>query len=117
MPADFDEPGADEPGADEPGVGDPANRTRLAWTRTAIAFAAIGAAMLKVSPVAGAIVIALSLPIWAAARRVRHTADAMSPARGLALVPVTVVLVALAALVVVLFGHSPGNLAEIVHGR
>ncbi len=112
MPADLD-----DPGVDEPGVGDPANRTRLAWTRTAIAFAAIGAAMLKASPVAGAIVIALSLPIWAAARRVRHAEDAVSPARGLALVPVTVVLVAIAALAVVLFGHSPGTLSEIVHGR
>jgi uncharacterized membrane protein YidH (DUF202 family) len=112
VPADLD-----EPGIDEPGIGDPANRTRLAWTRTAIAFAAIGAAMLKISPIAGAIVIALSLPIWAVARRVRHAADAMAAPRGLALIPVTVVLVALAALAVVLFGHSPGTLSEILHGR
>ena len=102
---------------DEPGVGDPANRTRLAWTRTAIAFAAIGAAMLKSSPIAGAIVIALSLPIWAAVRRTRHTADAVSATSGLALVAVTVVLVAMAALAVALFGHSPGTLAELVHGH
>lgn len=83
---------------DEPGVGDPANRTRLAWTRTAIAFAAIGAAMLKASPIAGVVVIALSLPIWAAAHRVRHSTDAVSPSSGLALVAITVVLVAIAAL-------------------
>ncbi len=35
---------------DDPGIADPADRTRLAWTRTAIAFAAIGAAMLKLEP-------------------------------------------------------------------
>ena len=102
---------------DEPGVGDPANRTRLAWTRTAIAFAAIGAAMLKFSPIAGGIVIALSLPIWAVARRVRYSADPVSAASGLALVAVTVVLVAMAALAVALFGHSPGTISQLVHGR
>jgi len=102
---------------DDPSVGDPANRTRLAWTRTAIAFAAIGAAMLKSSPVAGVIVLALSLPIWAAARRHRHKADALSPLSGLGLVTITVVLVALAALAVALFGRSPGTLSELIHGR
>jgi len=107
MPADLD----------ERGVADPANRTRLSWTRTAIAFAAIGAAMLKSSPIAGGVVIALSLPVWAVAHRVRHSADAATAASGLALVTVTVVLVAIAALAVALFGHHPSTLAELVHGR
>lgn len=98
---------------DDRSVGDPTNRTRLAWTRTAIAFAAIGAAMLKSSPVAGVTVLALSLPIWAAVRRHRHTA----PLSGLGLVTITVVLVALAALAVALFGRSPGTLSELIHGR
>jgi len=102
---------------DDRGVGDPANRTRLAWTRTAIAFAAIGAAMLKSSPVAGVTVLALSLPIWAVARRARHAADATSLLSGFGLVTVTVVLVALAALAVALFGHSPGTLSDLIHGR
>ena len=102
---------------DEPGVGDPANRTRLSWTRTAIAFAAIGAAMLKSSPIAGAVVIALSLPIWTAAHRVRHSADAASANSGFALVAGTVVLVAIAALVVALFGHGPGTLPRLIHSR
>lgn len=102
---------------DEPGVGDPASRTRLSWTRTAIAFAAIGAAMLKSSPIAGAVVIALSLPIWTVAHRVRHSEDAASAASGLALVAVTVVLVAIAALGVALFGHSPSSLSEFIHRR
>jgi uncharacterized membrane protein YidH (DUF202 family) len=105
------------PDLDEPGVGDPANRTRLAWTRTAIAFAAIGAAMLKASPIAGGVVLALTLPIWGVARRVRHTADAASGASGFALVAVTVVLVAIAALAVAVFGHGPGLLPLLTHGR
>jgi uncharacterized membrane protein YidH (DUF202 family) len=102
---------------DDRSVSDPANRTRLAWTRTAIAFAAIGAAMLKSSPVAGAIVLALTLPIWAAARRHRQRADALSPLSGLGLVTITVVLVALAALAVALLGRSPGTLSELIHGH
>lgn len=107
MPADLD----------EPGVGDPANRTRLSWTRTAIAFAAIGAAILKSSPIAGAVVIALSLPIWTVAHRVRHSADGASADGGFALVAGTVVLVAITALVVALFGHSPGISSELSHVR
>jgi uncharacterized membrane protein YidH (DUF202 family) len=102
---------------DEPGVGDPANRTRLSWTRTAIAFAAIGAAIVKSSPIAGVVVIALSLPIWTAAHRVRHTTDAATPANGFALVAITVVLVAIAALVVAIWGQSPGILPGLIHGR
>lgn len=102
---------------DDRGVGDPTNRTRLALTRTAIAFAAIGAAMLKSSPVAGVTVLVLSLPIWAAVRRHRRTADALSPLGGLGLITITVVLVALAALAVALFGRGPGNLSELIHGR
>jgi hypothetical protein len=73
--------------------------------------------MLKASPIAGAVVMVLSLPIWAAARRVRHSADAASAASGLALVAVTVVLVALAALGIAIFGHSPGSLSELIRGR
>jgi uncharacterized membrane protein YidH (DUF202 family) len=103
------------PGPDEPAVSDPANRTRLAWTRTAVAFAAIGAAMLKNSPIAGAAVLVLSVPIWAVARRTGRSADAMSSAGALRLVTATVVLIAIAALIVALTGHSPGSLDRLLH--
>jgi hypothetical protein len=73
--------------------------------------------MLKSSPIAGAIVLALSLPMWAAMRRHRRAADALSPLSGLGLVTITVVLVALAALAVALLGRSPGTLSELVHGH
>jgi uncharacterized membrane protein YidH (DUF202 family) len=39
-------------------------RTDLAWTRTAISFAALGAAMLRTSPVAGALVLATATAVW-----------------------------------------------------
>jgi uncharacterized membrane protein YidH (DUF202 family) len=100
------------PGRDP--IRDPADRTRLAWTRTAIAFAALGAALLKSSPLAGSLVLALSVPVWAAARRT-HLASG-SP-RGPLLVSATVVVVALVALAITFLGPGPASLRELVHGR
>jgi uncharacterized membrane protein YidH (DUF202 family) len=102
-----------KPESDDPGIVDPADRTRLAWTRTAIAFAAIGAAILKSSPVAGVIVLALTVPIWAAARSTAR----IPTARSLRLVTVTVLLVATVALVIAFIGHGPSTLAGLLHGR
>ena len=39
-------------------------RTDLAWTRTAISFAALGAAMLRLSAVAGAVVMTTGVAVW-----------------------------------------------------
>ncbi len=100
----------------QPPVTDPVNRTSLAWTRTGLAFAAIGAAMLKLSPVAGGVVLVLTLPIWAVARRA-GSQRAASTARGLQLVTVTVVVIAVAALVIALFGHSPDSLGQLLRAR
>jgi uncharacterized membrane protein YidH (DUF202 family) len=102
-----------KPESDNQGIVDPAARTRLAWTRTAIAFAAIGAAMLKSSPVAGVIVLALTVPVWAAVR----STGGIPTARRLRVVTVTVLLVATAALVVAVMGHGPSTLGELLHGR
>ena len=102
---------------DERGIGDPANRTRLAWSRTSIAFAAIGVVMLKWNPVAGGVVLALSIPIWIADRRTRLTADGRSVSGSLRLVTATIVLGAVAALLVVLIGRGPQSLSELLHGR
>ena len=103
------------PRADEPVVTDPANRTRLAWTRTSLAFAAIGAAMLKTSPVAGGAVLVLSVPIWAVARRFGRDLDVRARPAELRLVTIIVVLVAIAALVVALTGHSQGGVGRLLH--
>jgi uncharacterized membrane protein YidH (DUF202 family) len=101
----------------QPPIIDPVGRTRLAWTRTAVAFAAIGGVMLKLSPVAGLVVLVLSLPIWAVARGRRGKDPAEAHPRGLRVVTVTVVIVAAAALVVAIFGHSPDSLGQLLRGR
>lgn len=101
----------------EPVAIDPANRTRLAWTRTALAFAAIGGAMLKLSLVAGLVVLLLSLPIWASAHRRRGTDPVVFSPPHLRTVTGTVVIVALAALTIAIFGHSPDSVGQLLRGR
>jgi uncharacterized membrane protein YidH (DUF202 family) len=103
---------------DEPGIGEPADRTRLAWTRTAIAFAAIGAAMLKSSPIGGVIVLALGVPVWAVTHRTRTATDALTTPAELRLVAVIIVLVALVGAGVALFARGPSSLTDLIghHG-
>jgi uncharacterized membrane protein YidH (DUF202 family) len=69
-------------------------RTSLAWTRTALSFAAVGGVMLKEDVVPGLIILATALVIWRIGRLDHHR-----PGR-LKLVTATVVAVALVALVV-----------------
>jgi len=69
-------------------------RTSLAWTRTALSFAALGGVLLKKDVLAGLAVMATVPVIWAAGRLAnRH------PGR-LRLVTATIVAVALVALAV-----------------
>jgi uncharacterized membrane protein YidH (DUF202 family) len=98
----------------EPAIRDPADRTRLAWTRTAIAFAALGGAMLRWNPLAGGVVLAISVPVWAA---VRGRPKPGRSARGPLLVTTIVVIVALVALTITLVGPGPASLRDLVHGR
>jgi uncharacterized membrane protein YidH (DUF202 family) len=94
-------------------------RTRLAWARTAIGFAAVGAAILKRQPVAGLIVLAVTPVIWGLGRMVaQEEGERRDPrARRLLLVTVTVTLVAALALVIALVGHGPANLRELLPGH
>jgi len=71
-------------------------RTSLAWTRTAISFAAVGGVMLKENVVPGLIILATALVIWRLGRL-----DYRHPGR-LKLVTATIVGVAVVALVVAL---------------
>jgi uncharacterized membrane protein YidH (DUF202 family) len=84
----------DDPSARDPGLA--RERTQLAWTRTAISFAAVGGVVLKKDVVPGLILLAVSPAIW----YLGHLAY-RSPGR-LKLVTVTIVAVALIALVVAL---------------
>ncbi len=94
-------------------------RTTLAWARTAIAFAAVGAAMLRKEPVAGVIVLAMTPVIWALGRFVgQRAARPELVSRRLLLVTVIVVAVSVLAVGVALLGHSPASLSQLLprHG-
>ena len=69
-------------------------RTSLAWTRTALSFAAVGGVTLKEDVVAGLLILAAALVIWRVGRMDHH-----HPGR-LKLVTATIVAVAVVALVV-----------------
>ena len=88
------------------GPGTAAERTRLAWERTAITFGAVGLAMLRGEPVAGLIVLAVTPLIWALGRYVSATAPPEARSRRLLLVAVAVTGVAVVATVVALLGHG-----------
>lgn len=79
------------------------DRTQMAWTRTAIAFAAAGAAILKTRLAAGLIVLALGAATWAVTRFFPGpvTDDGSRP-RQLLLVTAAITVAALVCLVIVL---------------
>jgi uncharacterized membrane protein YidH (DUF202 family) len=90
-------PGQRDPG--EPGARDQGlarERTSLAWTRTALSFAAVGGVMLKREVIPGLIILTAAPAIWQLGRLPRNL-----PGR-LKLITATIVAVALVALVVVL---------------
>ena len=77
-------------------------RTELAWTRTAISFAAVGGAVLRSHSVAGIPILALSLLIWELGRRPRKPGTGHARTRHLQLITAGVLGVALTALVITL---------------
>jgi uncharacterized membrane protein YidH (DUF202 family) len=96
------DPGQPDPGQHDPGQHDPGDlapgyareRTSLAWTRTALSFAAVGVVVLKKDVVPGLIILCAAPVTWQLGRLAHHL-----PGR-LELVTVTIVAVALAALIV-----------------
>ena len=77
-------------------------RTELAWTRTAISFAAVGGAVLRYHPAVGIPILALSPVIWELGRRPRRPGTGHARTRHLRLITVVVVAVSLIALVITL---------------
>jgi uncharacterized membrane protein YidH (DUF202 family) len=94
QPASRDQRDQGEPGERDPGLA--RERTSLAWTRTALSFAAVGGVMLKREVIPGLIVLAVAPAIWQLGRLPQRFR------RRLELITATVVAVALVALVVTL---------------
>jgi uncharacterized membrane protein YidH (DUF202 family) len=85
-------------------------RTRLAWTRSSISFAAIGVAILKDRPVIGAPLLIFSVAVWAVGRTIRGPSTEAIARRRAVLVTSGIVVVALAALAIALLGPSQHGL-------
>lgn len=72
-------------------------RTELAWTRTAIAFAALGGAILKTTPVAGIPIVGMGALIYILGRISRPDRRAGRHQRGLPLLLITIAVITMAA--------------------
>jgi uncharacterized membrane protein YidH (DUF202 family) len=106
---------------EDSGPGLARERTELAWNRTALAFAALGGAALKQTPVAGGVILAMSTLIFMLGRRSRghqghdhhgHGHPGRHGRRALLLITIAVTAVSLAALVVALFAHGTPRAAH-----
>jgi uncharacterized membrane protein YidH (DUF202 family) len=109
--------GPADPGDDleERDPGPARERTTLAWIRTALAFAAVGGAMLKVNVITGLIILAVGPVVWQLGRVIRGGGQGADlPAIGatrLFVIAVSIVAVALLCMIVAIFGKSvPGAL-------
>ena len=113
MPSPLTPGPADDVEDRDPGLA--RERTDLAWTRTAIAFAALGAAMLRTNAVAGALVMVAGAAVWglgqlsardarAAGRRYR-----LDQRRTVQIITATTTLVSVVALVLVLLAPARGS--------
>jgi len=107
------EPAADDRDPQErPGLA--RERTTLAWTRTAIAFAALGGVVLKENVITGLIILGIAPLVWQLGRLPRGDSPSGLAVVGttrIRLITVSIVAVALLALLVAVFGHSvPGAL-------
>jgi uncharacterized membrane protein YidH (DUF202 family) len=98
----------DDPEDADPGLA--RQRTRMAWTRTTIAFVALGVAVLKTDVAAGIAVLAMTPLVWLTSHLSRHAAPGRARPGHLLVTAVTITAVALGALLFVLLGHgrSPG---------
>ena len=106
-------PAGDDPEERDPGLA--RERTSLAWTRTALSFAALGGVMLKVNVLTGLVILAVAPAVWQAGRLARGRSPAVGlPVVGAArlfLITVSIVAVSLLCLAVAVFGRSvPGAL-------
>ena len=94
--------------ADDPGLA--RARTRLAWTRTALSFAAIGGVILKHDLAAGFVVLALSVLVWEVGRLAGVPGRPGAHRGRLLVIALAVTGVAAVALALALFGPPTDGL-------
>jgi uncharacterized membrane protein YidH (DUF202 family) len=104
---------SDDPEERDPGLA--RERTSLAWTRTAISFAALGGVVLKDNVITGLVVLAIAPVVWQLGRVSQGTGARMDlPIAGatrLFIISVAIVAVALLCLALAIFGRAvPGAL-------
>jgi uncharacterized membrane protein YidH (DUF202 family) len=88
-------------------------RTSLAWTRTAISFAALGGAVLRANVITGLIILAIAPVIWQLGRvsggGAARTDLPIVGATRLFIIAASIVAVSLLCLVIAIFGKAvPG---------
>jgi uncharacterized membrane protein YidH (DUF202 family) len=84
-------------------------RTSLAWTRTALSFAAIGAVILRRELAAGFVVLALSCLVWLVGRLAVVPGQVRARPGRLLVISIAVTGVAIVALMLALLGpQTPG---------
>jgi uncharacterized membrane protein YidH (DUF202 family) len=88
-------------------------RTRLAWARTAIAFAAVGAALLKKEVAVGLLVLAAAPLVFTAGHLAGRGTPPQRRARRLLVVTITVTAVAVLAAIAAFLGHGPDSLRQL----
>lgn len=98
----------DDPEERDPGLA--RERTSLAWTRTAISFAALGGAVLKANVISGLLVLAVAPVVWQLGRvsrgRAMRTDLPTVGATRLFVIALTIVAVSLLCFLVAIFGRS-----------
>jgi hypothetical protein len=85
-------------------------RTSLAWTRTALSFAAIGGIILKRDLAAGFVVLSLSGLVWVVGRLAAMPSQVRARPGRLLVIAIAVTAVAVVALTLALFGPQTGGL-------
>lgn len=86
-------------------VGLARERTQLAWSRTVIAFAAVGGALLRTNVAGGLTVVGMGVLVWGLCRILPRAAAPDSQAVRLLIVTAGVTLVSLVALGVVILAR------------
>lgn len=85
-------------------------RTELAWHRTAISVAALGAAILKIRLAAGVTILIISAVVWELGRLSRVPGAGHARGRRLLLITVIITGISVVALIISFLGPRSGGL-------